>query len=83
VTGQQGLQPCCCVHHQQLRIRFVYMHTQFNPQEMVLILWAFNKVQRGGNIMFGTVARELMRQTNTGVMGVVGGGGGILGGMDK
>ncbi len=41
--GQQGQQPCCHVHHQQLCIALVSSHTDFNPQEMVLILWAFAK----------------------------------------
>ncbi len=33
--------------------------------------------------MFGMVARELMRQTNAGVAGVVGRGGGFLGALGK
>ncbi len=57
--------------------------THTHPQEMALILWAFAKVQWGDNGLFGMVARELMWQTNTGVVGVVGGGGELLGGIGK
>ncbi len=49
----------------------------------MLILWALAKVQQGEDGLFGTVARELMRPTNSGVMGVIGGGGELLGGMGK
>lgn len=49
--------------------------TGANAQEMASILWAYAKVRRGDDELFGTVARELMRQTPA-VGGVVGGGGG-------
>ncbi len=68
------------MHH---TIPFVSSCAQFNLQEMALILWAFAKVQQGDNVLFGMVAKELMRQTKTRVMGVVGGGGGLLGGMGE
>jgi hypothetical protein len=73
-TGQQSLQSCHRAHHQLLHILFVSLHAHFNPQEMVPILWAFAKVRRGDDVLFGMVARVLMRQTNAGVVGVVGGG---------
>ena len=50
--------------------------SEFNPQEMASILWAFAKVRRGDDGLFDTVASALMRQTNDGVAGVVGVGGG-------
>jgi hypothetical protein len=62
---------------------FVFSRAQFDPQEMATILWAFSKVQRGEDVLFGTVARELMKQMNAGVVGVVGGDGGLLGGMGR
>ncbi len=74
MIGQQGLQPHCRACHQRLRIAFVSLRAN-NPQEMVLILWAFAKVRWGDNILLGTVARKLIRQTHIRVVGVVGGGG--------
>ncbi len=76
MTGQKGLQPRCRASNRELHIARVSLRTQFNPQEMASILWAFTKVQRGDGRLFGVVARELMRQTNAGVVGVIGGGGG-------
>jgi hypothetical protein len=40
-------------------------------------------VQPGDDGLFGTVARELMRQTNDGVVGIIGGGGGLFKGMGE
>jgi hypothetical protein len=50
---------------------------------MALILWAFTKVQWGDNRLFDTMGRELMRQMNAEVGGVVEGGGGLFRGIGK
>ncbi len=55
-------------------IAFVSLCMKFSPQEIASILWAFTKVQQEDDGLFGTVARELMRQTQAVVVGVIGGG---------